>query len=93
MASVDDRPDILAARENLEVAKRNLRNTYYSFIPVLTGSSTLAATSVPNSGFPNPTWSIGAALSVPIWDGGTRYGIDQEREGRRKTSPRCSWRR
>jgi outer membrane protein TolC len=62
------------------VAKRNLRNTYYSFLPVLTGSSSLGATSVPNAGYPNPTWSIGAALSVPIFDGGTRFGtIKSER--------------
>jgi len=75
VSSVDERPDITAARENLEVAKRNLRNTYYSFIPVLTGTSSLGATSVPNAGYPNPTWSIGAALSIPIWDGGIRYGM------------------
>jgi hypothetical protein len=36
--NVDQRPDIAAARTNLEVAKRNLRNTWYSFLPVLTGT-------------------------------------------------------
>jgi outer membrane protein TolC len=25
-------------------------------------------------GYPNPTFSIGAVLTVPIWDGGTRLG-------------------
>jgi outer membrane protein TolC len=72
--TVDERPDVAAARENLEVAKRNLRNTWYSFLPVVTGQSTLSATSVANLGYPNPTWSIGAALSIPIFDGGTRLG-------------------
>lgn len=72
--TIDERPDIAAARKNLEVAKRNLRNTWYSFIPVVTGVSTLSATSAVNFGYPNPTWSIGAALSVPIFDGGTRLG-------------------
>lgn len=72
--TVDERPDVAAARKNLEVAKRNLRNTWYSLIPVLTGSTSLSATSAVNAGYPNPTWSVGAALSVPIWDGGTRYG-------------------
>jgi outer membrane protein TolC len=74
VTTVDDRPDIAAARENLEVAKRNLRNVYYSFLPAITGVSTLSATSVPNQGFPNPTWSIGAVLSVPLFDGGSRFG-------------------
>jgi outer membrane protein TolC len=72
--SVDQRPDIAAARTNLEVAKRNLRNTWYSFIPVLTGTSSLTATTAVNAGYPNPTWSVGAALSVPLFDGGTRLG-------------------
>lgn len=72
--TVDERPDIAAARKNLEVAKRNLRNTWYSFIPVVTGQSALSATSAVNAGYPNPTWTIGAVLSVPIFDGGTRLG-------------------
>jgi outer membrane protein, multidrug efflux system len=74
VATVDERPDMLAAAENVDVAKRNLRNTWYSFIPVVTLQSTLSATSAVNAGYPNPTWSIGAALSVPIFDGGTRLG-------------------
>lgn len=73
--SVDQRPDVEAARLNLEVAKRNLRNTWYSFVPVVTGQSSLTATTAVNAGYPNPTWSIGAALSVPIFDGGTRLGM------------------
>jgi multidrug efflux system outer membrane protein len=78
--TIDERPDIAAARTNLEVAKRNLRNTWFSFLPVVTGQSTLSATSAVNAGYPNPTWSIGAALSIPIFDGGTRLGtIKSER--------------
>jgi multidrug efflux system outer membrane protein len=72
--TIDDRPDVAAARTNLDVAKRNLRNTWYSFLPVLTGQSTLSGTSAANLGYPNPTWSVGVALSVPIFDGGTRLG-------------------
>ena len=80
VSTIDERPDIAAARKNLEVAKRNLRNTWYSFLPVVTGQSTLSATSAVNFGYPNPTWSIGAALSIPIFDGGTRLGtIKSER--------------
>jgi outer membrane protein TolC len=73
--TIDERPDVAASQTALEVAKRNLKNTWYSFIPVLTAQSTLTATTAVNAGYPNPTWSIGAALSVPIFDGGTRVGI------------------
>jgi outer membrane protein TolC len=72
--TIEERPDVAAARKNLEIAKRNLRSTYYSFLPVVTGQSALTVTTTPNSGYPNPTWSIGAAVSIPIFDGGTRFG-------------------
>jgi outer membrane protein TolC len=72
--SVDDRPDVAAAHVALDVAKRNLRNVYYQFLPTINAQSTLAATSVPATAFPNPTWNIQATLSIPIFDGGVRYG-------------------
>ncbi|HSY25158.1 MAG TPA: TolC family protein [Polyangiaceae bacterium] len=74
VATVDERPDVRAAVTNVHVAKRNLQNTWYSFLPVITLQSSLSATSAVNAGYPNPTWSIGAALSLPIFDGGTRFG-------------------
>jgi outer membrane protein TolC len=74
LPSIDERPDIASARVNLEVAKRNLRNVYFTFLPTLNAQSSLAATSTAPAGYPNPTWNIQGVLSVPIWDGGTRYG-------------------
>jgi outer membrane protein TolC len=55
------------------VAKRNLQNVWYTFIPTITAQSTLAAVT-PVGAYPNPTWNIQGVLQVPIWDGGTRYG-------------------
>jgi outer membrane protein, multidrug efflux system len=72
--TVDDRPDIQAAHTNLEVAKRNLRNVWYTFLPTLTGQLSVSGTSEPAEYYPNPTVSINAILTVPIWDGGTRIG-------------------
>jgi outer membrane protein TolC len=56
------------------VAKRNLRNVYFQFLPTLTAQSNTSGNSSPVVGYPNPTWNIQAILSVPIWDGGARYG-------------------
>jgi outer membrane protein TolC len=75
VSSVSDRADVAAARANLEVAKRNLRNVYYQFLPTLGAQTNLDETSNPNTGYPNPTWSILGVLSIPIWDGGNRYGL------------------
>jgi outer membrane protein TolC len=72
--SVDDRPDVAAARENLEVAKRNLRNVWFTFLPTVTAQSQLQLTNPAATNYPNPTWNIQGILSIPIWDGGTRYG-------------------
>jgi outer membrane protein TolC len=74
VVDLDHRPDLASAATNVEVAKRNLRNVWYSFLPTLGGTASLSATSVAPAGYPNPTFSIGAVLSVPIWDGGTRIG-------------------
>jgi len=72
--SVDDRPDIASARTNLDVAKRNLKNVYLTFLPTVNAQSTVTASSPFPTGYPNPTWNIKGILSVPIWDGGVRYG-------------------
>jgi outer membrane protein TolC len=72
--NVDDRPDVAQARKNLEVAKRNLRNVWFQFLPTLTAQSTLASTGQPVYSSLATTWNIQAVLSVPIWDGGARYG-------------------
>ena len=73
VSSVDERPDVAAARTQLEVAKRNLRNVWLGFLPTLTGASTLSASTSMPIGFPNPVWDIQGLLTVPIWDGGTQY--------------------
>ncbi len=74
MGTVDERADIASARIQLEVAKRNLRNIWFSFLPTVAMGSSLAASSAVSSGYPNPTWSLVFNLEVPIWDGGVRYG-------------------
>jgi outer membrane protein TolC len=72
---VDARPDVAAARTNLEVAKRNLRNVYYQFLPTLNAQSTATGfTPAPAFSSPDPTWNIQAVLQMPWWDGGARYG-------------------
>jgi outer membrane protein, multidrug efflux system len=74
--SVEQRPDIASAAVSLEVAKRNLRNVWYTFLPTVTLQSSTPTTfePAPSPAYPNPTWNVQGLLSVPIWDGGTRYG-------------------
>jgi outer membrane protein TolC len=72
--SVDDRADVAAAHVNLRVAKRNLRNVYFQFLPTISAASTLSTTDQTYLAQPKTTWNIQGILTVPIWDGGVRYG-------------------
>lgn len=97
VAKPDERTDVLAAKADLEVAKRGVTDVKLGFLPTLELSTTLSTSSTqterasallftPPVGDPvaipktdviaqqTSIWSIGALLTVPIWDGGARYG-------------------
>ena len=71
--SVDARADVAAARKKVEIAKRNIDNVYYNFLPTLNAQSNVGTSSNP-AATPPTVWNIQAVLSVPIWDGGIKYG-------------------
>lgn len=73
-SSLDQRPDIASARQQITVAKRNVDDARYAFSPTITAQSTAATTSVDTFPSPRTTWNIQGILSVPFWDGGARYG-------------------
>jgi outer membrane protein TolC len=73
--SIDERADIAALRKRVEVADRNVTDVYEQFLPTVVGSGTVVTTNQNYLGsYPNTTVAAQAALSVPIWDGGIRYG-------------------
>ncbi len=67
---VENRTDVLAAKSDLTVADRGVTDVKLQYAPTLSVSSTLSATTDTNQA----SWSISALLTVPIWDGGARYG-------------------
>lgn len=74
-AKADERPDVLAAKTDVKVAERQVTDVKLAFSPTVDLSSTLSANNfVSGVSGDNATWSISAVLSVPIWDGGARYG-------------------
>jgi outer membrane protein TolC len=74
--SIEQRADVAAARTRLEVAKRNVDDVYYQFLPTVTGQSTVAYSNLyaNEPGQATTTWNILGILTVPLWDGGLRYG-------------------
>jgi outer membrane protein TolC len=74
---VENRTDVLAAKSDLKVAERAVVDARLQYAPTAQISSTLSV--VPDAllatpGGQNATWSITALLTIPIWDGGSRYG-------------------
>jgi outer membrane protein TolC len=70
---VERRPDVAAARKRVEIAQRAVRDAELMFAPSLGLSSALQYSTAPVLA-PNTTWSATAQVSVPLYDGGVRYG-------------------
>jgi outer membrane protein TolC len=70
----EDRSDVQAARSELEVAERGVTDAKLAYAPTADVSSTAAVSPDPIIGDKHYSWSIQARLTVPIWDGGIRYG-------------------
>ena len=69
-----ERPELQAARQQLNVAERGIRSAELSFLPTLRAQSSVSSSSIDPGNSPRTTWNIQAILSIPIWDGGARYG-------------------
>ena len=71
----EDRADVLAAKTQLKIAERQVNESRLGFLPTADASTTFAATNQQQLQLNQPayTWTIGAVLTVPIYEG-TRYG-------------------
>lgn len=72
--SIEERPDVAALRGNVELAQRARNDVKLQFSPTVNLQSGAQTTTINTGAAPNTTWNIQAVLSVPIWDGGARYG-------------------
>jgi outer membrane protein, multidrug efflux system len=73
-SKIDDRPDIAALRTKLEVAHRGVNDVKYQFAPVINLQSAALTDTRDQGAAPKTTWNVQAVLSVPLWEGGARYG-------------------
>lgn len=71
---IDDRADIASLRERVEVQHRLINDVKLQFAPTVDFRSGINTTTVNTGASPNTTWNIQGVLTVPIWDGGIRYG-------------------
>jgi outer membrane protein TolC len=79
LGTVEERADVRSQEKKVALAYRSIDDVKAQFLPTVSLSSSLSAststaasataTSVPT------TWGVSANLTVPIWDGGNRYGL------------------
>jgi outer membrane protein TolC len=71
LANAEDRSDVRAARLNVEVAERTAKSSSYGYAPTLDLVSGLNYTTQDPTNNGRPVqWSVGAVLTVPLYDGG-----------------------
>jgi outer membrane protein, multidrug efflux system len=73
VGTIDDRADLRALHMQVNIASRGEKDVWYQFSPTVTFQSTLAASNDALA-IPPVTWNIQGVLSIPLWDGGARYG-------------------
>ncbi|MCW5816897.1 MAG: TolC family protein [Labilithrix sp.] len=72
--TVDQRPDVAALHKRVEIAQRGTTEAKLQFAPSIDLRSSLATSTVQNTLAPATTWNVQGVLTIPIWDGGVRYG-------------------
>lgn len=70
---IDRRPDVAAARGQVDIAERRVHEAELLFSPTLSVGSQFADNNVAVLG-PTKTWDVQGVLNVPLYDGGARYG-------------------
>jgi outer membrane protein, multidrug efflux system len=63
------RSDVQAAQLDYSVAERAVASSGYGYAPVLSVGSAVSYSTQPNAARPSQ-WTVGAALTVPLYDGG-----------------------
>ena len=74
------RRDIVAARSRLEAADQVKKDSYADYLPFLIGNVQPFYQNPPTLVQPLTGWQAQIILTVPIYDGGLRYGLAAERE-------------
>jgi outer membrane protein TolC len=77
---VVDRADLKLLAKQKAIAERALTDADLLYAPTADLSSTVTLSSQEILGSGHATWNVQALLTIPIWDGGVRYGVHRAAE-------------
>jgi len=77
------RTDIVAQRKRVEAAQHVVRDTYADFLPLLTAVGQPFVSSYASLTSPTSGWQAQLVLTLPLYDGGFRYGALEQRRAER----------
>jgi len=70
----ESRSDVRLTKAQLEVAKRDIRDVQLGYLPTGDVRTTASLSTQTLATGENYAWSVQGVLTLPIWDGGSRYG-------------------
>ena len=78
--AAETRADLRALRHRLDVAKRSVRDSWTDYMPYLTGTFQPFFQDPASFVQPQTGWQAQLILTIPLYDGGMRYGQQRERK-------------
>ena len=76
----EQRADVLVLKSRLIATKHARRDDYTDYLPTLIGTFEPFYQNPPTINYPETGYQLGVALSLPIYEGGLRYGQEKERK-------------
>jgi len=73
------RTDVKLSKEREEAARKVLRDSYADYLPLLTAVIQPFYQNPPTLTVPKTGWQAQLLLTIPLYDGGARYGLRRER--------------
>jgi outer membrane protein len=83
---VDVRPDVAASRQRAETDRRILRDSWSDYMPLLSAVAQPFYNSPATSTLPETGWQAQLVLTIPLFDGGFRYGAQRQRSAQYEES-------
>ncbi len=80
LTASDHRPDLRAGEAHAEAARHVERDSWTDYMPMLSVALQGAYQNPPTFVLPQTSWEAQVFLTVPLYDGGLRYGQKDERE-------------